>query len=136
VSELERAGLHRLLALATLSPRERRRVWVVLHTHEGVATREIARQLALSPYQVSRIRARFRRGSVTGLIDRSHAGGKRRRLDAGLVAEVLRTVSAPPPRGATRWTIGTLARTLGLSRGTVYQILRANRIAPFASAGR
>jgi Homeodomain-like domain len=73
-----------------------RRARVVLLSDEGVAGREIARRLDLSPEAVSVIRARFRAGGVAGLAeqrDRSATpgcGANTTCLEGGARAEINR----------------------------------------------
>jgi transposase len=107
-----------------------RRVRVVLLSGEGVAGREIAVRLDLSPEQVSRIRARFRAEGVKGLMERPKAGRKDHAVPPGTVEQVVELSMSPPPAGRSRWTTRLLAKKVGLTSGCVSDILRRNGLKP------
>lgn len=71
-----------------------RRARVVLLSDDGVAAKEIAVRLSLSPEQVSRIRGRFRGEGVAGLMERKKAGRK----DHAVPAATRR-----PSNASSRW---------------------------------
>ena len=110
-----------------------RRVRVILLGAEGVAGREIARRLALSPEQVSRIRTRFRVEGVEGLRERPKAGRKDHAVPADTVERIVQLAMSPPPAGRSRWTTRLLAKRVGLTSGCVSDVLRRNELKPHLS---
>ena len=110
-----------------------RRVRVILLTAEGVAGREIARRLDLSPEQVSRIRTRFRTEGVKGLDERPKAGRKDHAVSVDTVEQIVQLAMSPPPAGRSRWTTRLLAKRVGLTGGCVSDVLRRNGLKPHLS---
>jgi transposase len=107
-----------------------RRARGVLLSDEGVAGREIARRLDLSPEAVSVIRARFRAGGVAGLAERPKAGRKDHAVSAEMEARLVQLAMSPPPAGRSRWTTRLLAKKVGLTSGCVSDVLRRNGLRP------
>ena len=130
ITDAQLEWLRRLLADGALGPGHARRIKIILLTVEGVGSAAIAERTGLSVPQVSRVRERFRRGGVDGLADRPRPG-RGNGLPPALVQRILGMVASPPPPGAQRWSIGRLARPMGLSRSAVYKVLRAHGIAPY-----
>ena len=107
-----------------------RRARVILLSDEGVAGREIARHLDLSPEAVSVIRARFRAGGVAGLAERPKAGRKDHAVSAEMEARLVERAMSPPPAGRSRWTTRLLAKQVGLTSGCLSDVLRRNGLKP------
>ncbi len=108
-----------------------RRLQVVLLTSQGLAAREVALRLGLSRFHVSRIRSRFRAGGVEALVARGRSG-RPSSVSLRTVTQVLDMAALPPPPGTRRWSLRMLARAHGLSHSSVYRILRAHGVAPYA----
>jgi transposase len=107
-----------------------RRARVVLLSDDGVAAKEIAVRLSLSPEQVSRIRRRFRNEGVAGLMERKKAGRKDHAVPAVTVERIIQMAMSPPPPGRSRWTARLLAKEVGFTYGCVADVLRANGLKP------
>jgi transposase len=107
-----------------------RRARVVLLSAEGLAGREVATRLELSPEAVSRIRARFRSGGVAGLAERLRTGRKDNVIPAATVERVVQLAMSPPPAGRSRWTTRLLAKRVGITCSSVSKILRKNGLKP------
>ena len=127
MASADRRQLTSALAAGRLAPGHARRLRVILLSLEGVPAAEIARDVGMSRYHISRVRKRFERGGVASLADRP------RRARAGSasperVGYLLQAMSSAPPRGAARWTLSMLAQAAGLSRSVVYRLLRARGV--------
>jgi len=107
-----------------------RRALVVLWTADGVPASEIASRLNLSPEAVSRIRRRFLDGGVEALDDRPKTGRKDHALSDEMVEKIVHLALSPPPAGRTRWTTRLLAREVGLTSGTISNVLRREGLKP------
>jgi transposase len=107
-----------------------RRARVVLLSDEGVAGREIARRLDLSPEHVSVIRSRFRAEGVAGLAERPKSGRTDHAVTAEMAARLVKLAMSPPPAGRSRWTTRLLAKQVGLTAGCVSDVLRRNGLKP------
>lgn len=124
LTSLEQEGLEALLADPTTPFGHRRRARVVLLSAAGVAGRDIAERLRLSPGQVSRIRGRFARESMRGLAERPRAGRKDHAVSAQKVDLILALEASSPPPGHERWSTRLLGVCVGLSSATVAKVLR------------
>ena len=135
LGQRESAEVVQLLATGALRPAHSRRLEVILLSSMGLDDREIARRTGVSRFHISRIRRRFRRGGVAGMADRPRSG-RNNAIASEVIQQLLETVHTRPPGGATRWTLGGLARTFGLSRSVVHKILRAQGVAPYGRLPR
>jgi transposase len=107
-----------------------RRARVVLLSDAGVAGREIALRLDLTPEHVSVIRARFRAEGVPGLTERPKSGRKDHAVSAATEARVVEMAMSPPPAGRSRWTTRLLGKQVGLSADCISSVLRRNGLKP------
>ena len=107
-----------------------RRCRVVLLTGDGVSATEIAARLDLSPEAVSRIRRRFLDEGVDGLLERPKAGRKDHAVAPVVVEQIVELALSPPPAGRSRWTTRLLAKAVGLTSGTISDVLRKNGLKP------
>ena len=87
-------------------------------------------RLDLSPEAVSRIRGRFAREGVDGLLDRPKAGRRDHAVPAETVEAIVQLALSPPPAGRSRWTTRLLGQAVGLTSGCVSDVLRAHGIKP------
>ena len=103
------------------------RAQIVLRASEGMASKEIARQLRLGPAMLSKWRTRFEREGLSGLHD-DHRAGRPPTLDEGeFRARLLAQLEEPPPAGHARWDGRLLAHGAPGQRGS--------RLATAANAG-
>lgn len=130
VSAKQRLELEGIVARPSEKAGLVRRARVVLLSADGVAGREIAERLDLSPEQVSRIRARFGAEGVSGLFARAKSGRKDHAVAPATVDRVVNLAMSPPPPGRIRWTTRLLAKHVGLTSGCVSDLLRRNGLKP------
>jgi transposase len=107
-----------------------RRCRVVLLTDDGVSPTEIAQRLDLTREAVSRIRRRFLDGGFDGLLDQPKAGRKDHAVQPAVVEQIVELAMSPPPAGRSRWTTRLLAKQVGLTSGTVSDLLRKHGLKP------
>lgn len=104
------------------------RARIVLEAAKGQTVAAIAARLATRPATVSKWRARFARGRLSGLEDKPRSGAP---ATYGAEAEerILAKLAEPPPEGRACWTGKLLAQALGgISVHQVWRVLRQRRI--------
>ncbi len=129
LSRDERAALEETVRSATSEQRMVVRARVVLAAAAGKATREIAREVGLSPQKVSMWRGRFARARLDGLCDLPRSG-RPRAYGHDKRVEVFKTACSPPPQGETHWTVRSLAETVGIGKSQTHQILAEADLKP------
>lgn len=135
LSSEQRHELAALLTSAATRASHARRVRVVLLSADGVSGAEIARRLALSTGQVSRIRSRFVSGGVAGLTEKPRPGRHDHAVSPETVQLVLRLYASPPPEPANAWSTRKIAERVGLTSATVAKVLRERGPSPTPEAG-
>jgi len=130
IDAVQRRTLEKLVARPTAHAGHVRRARVILLSAAGESGIEIAKRLALSPEQVSRIRRRFCEGGVEGLKERPKAGRKDHAVSAATIEGIIQTALSPPPPGRTRWTTRLLGAKFKLTSATVAGILQKNGLKP------
>ena len=133
VTPAARRQLETLLAKRTLAHAYARRLRIVLLAADGVRGVEIARRVAISHFQVSRIRRRYEQGGVAGLAEQPRAG-RGNRVPAATVRKIVAKVMTPPPAGYSHWSCPQLAEVFGLGKSVIHKILRANDLKPHLTA--
>ena len=129
----QRVKLEHLLAKRALPHGHARRIRIVLLAAEGVSGVEIARRVAVTIPQVSRIRKRFEEGGVVGLAEQPRPG-RGNSVPEAVVRRIVSKVMTPPPAGYSHWSCAQLAAEVGLGKTVVHKILRANDLKPHLSA--
>lgn len=129
-SQEQRARLEAIVARPSEAAGLVRRARVVLLSADGVSGKEIATRLDLSPEAVSRIRHRFAKGGVDGLLERPKAGRKDHAVPAETVERIVQLAMSPPPAGRSRWTTRLLGKKLSLTSGCISDILRSRGLKP------
>ena len=125
----EREELEAIVARPTEEAGLVRRARVILLSERGIAGREIALRLDLSPEHVSKVRTWFRTGGVGGL-RRPRSGRKDHAVAAQTVERIVQLAMSPPPPGRSRWTTRLLGKELDLTSGCISDILRKNGLKP------
>ena len=94
-SAKQRARLEEIVARPSEGAGLVRRVRVVLLSADGVSGKDIALRLDLSPEAVSRIRQRFAKGGVDGLLERPKSGRKDHAVPAETVERIVQLAMSP-----------------------------------------
>ena len=127
LSEAERAELDSWARRRKTAQALALRARIVLRAAEGLSNTAIAAELA--KHTVGKWRERFVRLRTNGLLDEPRPGAPRRIGDERVAELVDRTLSTRP-RGATHWSLRTMARATGLSVSTVGRVWRAFGLQP------
>ena len=108
------------------------RARIVLRAAEGLGNTAIADERGIAKHTVGKWRERFAAARADGLLDEPRPGAPRRVGDGEVAALVDRTLSSVP-RGATHWSLRTMARASGLSATTVGRVWHAFGLQPHRS---
>lgn len=129
VSEADRHELERLQRSPSVPAGLSRRARAVLLMAQAVSGVEIAARTGYTVVQVSRLRRRFAQQGLAGLQDRPRSG-RPPTITARKRAQIVALTLKPPASGHTHWSTRDLARTAGVSHGTVHRIWRAHALQP------
>src|SRR3989475_4845662 len=129
VSREERGTLDSLAHRSRTAPQLARRARIVLACAGGLDNKVVAKKLRMSPQTVGRWRRRFIANRLDGLYDEPRPGTPRKITDAQVEAIVIRTLESKP-RGATQWSVRSMAKASGLSRMTVSRVWKAFGLQP------
>jgi transposase len=129
VSREERESLDSLAHRSRTAPQVARRARIVLACADGFDNKVVARKLRMTPQTVGRWRRRFIADRLDGLCDEPRPGAPRKITDAQVEAIVIRTLENKP-RGATQWSVRSMAKASGLSRMTVSRVWKAFGLQP------
>jgi len=124
----QRKELETLVRAATTPQRTVQRARIILACADGLSQQAAARQVGVRRRIVSKWCGRFRRLGLAGLAD---AGGRGRKPSVPEATRALiLTQATQPPKGRTRHSVRSMARTAQVSPGTVHALWRANDIKP------
>lgn len=126
----DRRSLEQLVAKRSAPAGHVRRARVILLSADGVAGKDIATRVGLTPEQVSRVRRRFQDGGVESLAERPKSGRKDHAVSAATTKQIVEAALSPPPPGRSRWTTRLLGKRFDLTSATIAKILRANGLKP------
>ena len=131
----DRAVLEAWVRAGTVEARMAKRARIVLLAADGVTNRDIAELVDLHYNQVGMWRARYGELGLAGLEDEERRG-RPCVYDHDDVLLLVKTVTEPPPEGATRWTMEALAETMAangvpISASQVWRICRALDLKPW-----
>lgn len=105
------------------------RARIVLLAADGLTNAAIAREVGTDNHTVGRWRKRFAADRMDGLYDEPRPGAPRQIGDeeiAAIIAKTLETV----PKGATHWSLRTMAAEIGHAPSTVHRIWQAFGLQP------
>src|SRR5438034_1656058 len=106
------------------------RIRIVLGSADGVANRRLAAELGTSRPTVLRWRQRFEQAGLEGLLEDAPRPGRKRRLTREKEESIVNATLYSKPKGATQWSVRTLARSQRVSPATVYRVWKAHRLRP------
>jgi len=105
------------------------RARIVLLAAEGLTNQAIAEKVGLSKPMVGKWRQRYLQHGLAGLHDEMRPGRPRSVSDEE-VAELIRKTLQSKPKGATHWTVRSMAEHTQISRPTVHRIWSAFGLQP------
>jgi len=123
--QLEAAARSRTLALRIVE-----RARIVLLAAQGLQNDQIARQLSMSRFKVSRWRQRYACHGFAGLEKDAPRPGRTPSMGPQRVEHIVRLTTQEKPPGATHWSTRTLAAAVGVSPSTVRRVWRAHGLKP------
>ena len=131
----DRDALTRWARSGTIEARLARRARIVLLAADGLSNRDIADMVGLNPNQVGMWRKRYGAFGMAGLADEDRPG-RPPVYGHDDVLLLVKTVTEPPPDGATRWTMEALAQVMAehgvpISASQVGRICRALDLKPW-----
>lgn len=132
LSNATRAELESLSKSRTLPSALVKRAKMVLWSAEGLSNGVIAERLQTSQPLVSLWRRRFREQGLAGLYGESRPG-RPRTHDEERIASLLNKTLSSKPKGATQWTVRSLAADTGISKSAVQRYLALFNVQPHRS---
>jgi transposase len=131
----DRAVLESWTRSGTVEARMAKRARIVLLAADGFSNRKIGELVDLHFNQVGVWRARYEELGLAGLQDEERPG-RPCIYDHDDVLLLVKTVTEPPPDGATRWSMEALARVMNdhgvpISASQVWRICRALDLKPW-----
>src|SRR5271167_3854603 len=128
VDSVQRKELESLVRATTTPQRTVQRARIILACADGLSQQEAARQVGVRRRIVTKWCGRFRRQGLAGLAD---AAGRGRKASVPEAKRALILAQATqPPKGRTRHSVRSMARTAQVSPGTVHALWQANDIKP------
>jgi len=125
---VQRNELEALVRAATTPQRSVQRARIVMACAEGLSQAEAATRVGVRRRIVTKWCGRFRKFGLAGLADAA-GRGRKPSLAADRRALIL-TQDTSPPKGKTRHSVRSMARTANVSIGTVHALWQANDIKP------
>ena len=108
------------------------RARIVLAAASGLTNKEIAAKLDVCAHTAGTWRGRFARDGLDGLYDEPRPGAPRRIGDDEIAATIRKTLETRP-RGATHWSLRTMAKAVGHAPSTIHRIWQAFGLQPHRS---
>jgi transposase len=130
VSSQERATLENWVCAHSTSQQVMKRARIVLLAAEGVANSRIAKAVGVSRPTVIECRQRFVAEGIEGLTGTRPGRGRKARLGAEKVHQIVEATLHTKPRAATHWSCRTMAKAQGVSHSTVQRIWDAHGLQP------
>lgn len=106
-----------------------RRAKIILLAADGQSNQEIAQEVGLSRVSVGLWRNRYVKQGLMGLYDELRPGGPRSIGDERIQLLIRKTLRSKP-KGATHWTVRSVAKETNVSKSTVQRVWSAFGIRP------
>lgn len=131
----ERELLRRLSQSRSSSVRLVERSKIVLLAGEGRSNGEIAETLGITRQKVGRWRSRYHQLGLAGIEKDAPRPGRKKRIPARTVNNVIRLTTRTKPDNATHWSRRLMAERMNISESTVGRIWRAHGLKPHRVTG-
>jgi transposase len=105
------------------------RARIVLAAASGLKNKEIAEKVGVCTHTVGTWRNRFAEHGMDGLYDEPRPGAPRKIGDEEIAVAIRKTLTTRP-KGATHWSLRTMAKEIGHAPSTVHRIWRAFGLQP------
>jgi transposase len=103
---------------------------IVLGCADGMANKDVAARLGVTPQMVGKWRARFVASGLEGLADEPRPGQPRKITDEQVEEVIVKTLEQQPPNLDTHWSTRSMAKAAGLNQTAVSRIWRAFGLKP------
>ena len=130
LSEEQRERLQTWARSRSLPRRLVERAEMILLASEGRQNKAIALTLRRGRSVVARWRQRFIESGLAGIEKDAPRPGRKPKLSAARVQEIVRKTTQKTPPHATHWSTRSMARAAGVSEATVRRIWRAHGLKP------
>lgn len=125
----DRAELEGWLRSATTRQSLAQRAQILLLSDDGFTVPQITEKRDCSPQRVYKWRRRYGSDGVSGLHDLPRPG-QPIKLTPEIVDRVLKATTKRVPKGATHWSVRTIAEYAGITRWQVEQIWKGANLKP------
>ena len=130
MTDEQRRTLEAWVAARTSPQRIVLRSRIVLLAAEGMSNRKIASELKASRPTVIVWRERFAQGGPVALQEDASGRGRKPRIGAKKIKEIVGATLHTKPEAATHWSVRTMAAAQGVSPATVQRIWDAHGLEP------
>lgn len=137
LSESEQQTLQAIVNQGHQSARQIKRAQILLHSHGGKPTEEIAAWVGTSLSTVYNTRAKYQREGLQGALQEKPRPGQPRKLDSRQEAAITVLACSDAPAGHARWTVRLLTDEIvkteivdSIGRETVRQFLKKTCSSP------
>jgi transposase len=130
VSDVQRRILEGWIAARNTPQKVAFRARIVLMASEGQANLQIARKLKTSRPTVILWRSRFQQGGPDALTQEAPGRGRKPRIGAGRIKEIVEATLQTKPKAATHWSVRTMAKEQKVSHSTIHRIWDAHGLQP------
>ena len=130
LSEEERRELSSISRSRRSEVRHAESAKMILLAADGLENREIAKRLGVSRVTVGSWRNRFADERMPGIAKDRPRSGRRPTASAMHTPRILEATLHEKPKGATHWSIRTLAEHLGVNRSMVARVWKTHNIKP------
>ena len=130
----QRSRLEAIVRSRMLPARLIERSRIVLLAAAGCRNKQIAAELHITPEKAARWRKRYLQLGLAGLEKDAPRPGRKPRITAKLVRELIRKTTQQTPPNATHWSTRSMAAAMGISAASVRRIWHAHGLKPHRSA--
>jgi transposase len=130
MSNSDRATLVKIARNGNTPQKLALRARIAVMSAEGLPTSRIMQELGTSTPTITRWRTRYEVAGVAGLLRDRTRPGRKKRIDGGIVREVVERTLNEKPQGATQWSTRSLAAATGLSPATIRRIWKQHGLKP------
>lgn len=106
------------------------RAAIILHAADGLQDKQIGEQLGIPRQKAARWRKRYFKLGLAGIEKDAPRSGRKRKIDDGQRALVVKKTLREKPEGHTHWSRSTMAKATGISDSTIGRIWREHGIKP------
>jgi transposase len=130
----QRSRLEAIVRSRKLPARLIERSRIVLLAAAGYRNKQIAAELNLTPEKAARWRKRYLQLGLAGLEKDAPRPGRKPRITAKLVRELIAKTTQQTPPNATHWSTRSMAAAMGISEASVRRIWHAHGLKPHRTA--